>query len=58
MKHKRINWNPAIQEWFCVSCGRTSDHASEKDAYSELEQYECHIPSVEMPRTASERPSE
>lgn len=58
MKHKQISWNPATQEWFCTKCGRTSDHISEKDARFELEQYECHIPSVEMPRAMQDLPGE
>jgi hypothetical protein len=48
-KHNNIRWNPATQEWFCVSCGVTSDHDHERDARVELEQYECNMPWVEMP---------
>ncbi len=56
MKHQHINWNPATQEWFCIKCGRTSDHTREKDARFELEQYECHIPWTEMPKAISNTP--
>jgi hypothetical protein len=49
VKHRDIRWNPATQERFCLVCGRTSDHASQPDARVELEQYDCHIPWVEMP---------
>jgi hypothetical protein len=45
MKHKEIRWNPHTQEWFCVVCGRTSDHVNEADARTELEMYECQLPS-------------
>jgi hypothetical protein len=50
MKHVSIRWNPATQEWFCTKCGRTSDHISVADAHAELDQYDCEIPTVEMPK--------
>jgi len=56
MKHKNIRWNPATQEWFCLACGRTSDHANEQDARIELEQYECNVPWVEVPRAFLDNP--
>ena len=55
-KHRNIRWNPGTQEWFCVSCGRTSDHAYELDAQVELEQYECNMPWVEMPTPSHDNP--
>ena len=45
MKHKEIRWNPHTEEWFCVVCGRTSDHVSEADARTEIEVYECQLPA-------------
>jgi hypothetical protein len=45
MKHKEIRWNPYTQEWFCVVCGRTSDHVNETDARTEMEMYECQLPA-------------
>src|ERR1700687_1661525 len=45
MKHLVIRWNPATQEWFCIKCGRTSDHISEEDAHVELDQHDCQLPS-------------
>jgi hypothetical protein len=27
---ENIRWNPATQEWFCMKCGRTSDHTTEQ----------------------------
>ncbi len=39
-----------------MRCGQTSDHTLEPDARFELEQYECHMPWVEMPRTVSNTP--
>lgn len=51
MKHENVRWNPATQEWFCVKCGRTSDHATEQEAHFELEQHECKIPWAEIPET-------
>ena len=58
MRHEHIIWNPATQEWFCTKCGQTSEHGSEKDAHLELEQRQCHVPSVEMPKAASNPPGE
>ena len=45
MKHLTIRWNPATQEWFCIKCGRISDHISEEDARVELDQHDCQVPS-------------
>jgi hypothetical protein len=42
--HREIYWNPALREWFCVRCGRTSDHVSQADARAELEQHDCALP--------------
>jgi hypothetical protein len=56
MKHKDIRWNPHTQEWFCLACGRTSDHTKEPDAHVELEQYECNVPWVEMPSASMDNP--
>jgi len=46
MKHGEIRWNPATQEWFCVRCGRTSDHTAKQDGEGEIEQFDC------VPRTS------
>jgi len=43
MKHLNIRWNPELQEWFCLSCGQTSDH----DAQVEMEQFDCNLPTTE-----------
>jgi hypothetical protein len=53
MKHLSLKWNPATQEWFCVKCGRTSDHSNVQDAQAELDQFDCEVPSVEMPKPRS-----
>jgi hypothetical protein len=47
MKHLKIIWNPAIKQWFCSKCGRTSDQVSEQQARTELDRCECRIPYVE-----------
>jgi hypothetical protein len=49
MKHEDIRWNPELQEWFCVRCGRTSDHLVRGDAEVEMEQFECEVPAKEHP---------
>ena len=59
MKHLSVRWNPATSEWYCTSCGRTSDHTSVQDAHIELDQYDCQLTSVEAlsapPGTATTR---
>jgi pSer/pThr/pTyr-binding forkhead associated (FHA) protein len=44
LRHPNLRWNPAIQEWFCVECGRTSDHLILEDARWELNQRDCSVP--------------
>ena len=46
MRHEIVLWNRSTQEWFCLKCGRASDHAAEEDARTELEQFECELPAV------------
>lgn len=46
MKHPKLRWNPSLQEWFCVKCGRTSDHIDQEDAKTELESFECELPTT------------
>jgi hypothetical protein len=45
VKHLEIRWNPECQEWFCVSCGRTSDHLIREDAQAEMEWFDCELPA-------------
>jgi hypothetical protein len=52
MKHARIIWNSAMKQWFCATCGRTSDHARESDAREELDHYECQVPYVQAAENA------
>jgi hypothetical protein len=46
MEHSEILWNPALKEWFCARCGRTSDHVTKNDAEEELAQFDCSLPDV------------
>jgi len=46
MKHLDIRWNRETEEWYCASCGRTSDHIKKEDALVELEQFECELPTA------------
>ncbi len=48
--HGEIYWNPALREWFCVRCGRTTDHVSQADARVELEQHDCVLPVANTAR--------
>jgi hypothetical protein len=50
MKHSELRWNPSTREWFCTSCGRTSNVENEGDARTSFDQYECTIPTVEISR--------
>jgi hypothetical protein len=50
MKHGNIRSNPELQEWFCVRCGQTSDHAILRDAQVEMELFECDVPTTEPPK--------
>ena len=43
MKHE-IRWNPELEEWFCLRCGRVSDHLVREDAQAEMELFECELP--------------
>jgi hypothetical protein len=52
MRHANVRWNPGTREWFCTSCGRTSNAIAENDAAQNLDQYECSVPSVESPSSA------
>ena len=53
MKYLAIRWNPGTHEYFCPTCGRTSEGTTIQDAREKLEQYDCEIPSVD---TASPAP--
>jgi hypothetical protein len=57
MKHQNIRWNPATLEWFCLACGRTSDHIKEPDARVELELFECDVPWVQTPTPSLDNPN-
>jgi len=48
--HGEIYWNPALREWFCVQCGRTSDHVNQTDARLDLEQHDCALPVAKTAR--------
>ena len=52
-KHEFLRWNPEIREWFCLTCGRTSDHEKAMDARIELEEHNCEIPFAKTPARSS-----
>jgi hypothetical protein len=49
-QHLNVARNPGTKEWFCTTCGRTSDHASALEAATIVlqkllglpKQEECH----------------
>src|ERR1051326_6424053 len=41
--HTDIRWNPELREWFCASCGQTSNHAAKQNAIAELSTFDCCI---------------
>jgi hypothetical protein len=47
MKHLNIRWNSELQEWLCLRCGQSSDHAILHDAQVEMEQFECDLQTME-----------
>jgi len=49
MTHSKIVWNFNVKQWFCTTCGRTSDHVAEPDARNELDQFDCLLPYVDAP---------
>jgi hypothetical protein len=51
MKHPKIVRNLDIKQWFCTTCGRTSEHLAEQDARIELDQFNCQVPYVETGET-------
>jgi hypothetical protein len=48
MEHSKVRWNFNTRQWFCTTCGRTSDHVAEQDARVELDQFDCQLPYVEV----------
>jgi hypothetical protein len=48
-KHQFIRWNEELAQWFCIKCGRTSDHVKAPDAREELEQFKCELPALDRP---------
>jgi hypothetical protein len=50
MNHRNLRWNPGTQEWFCGECGQTSDHVTVEDVGEELNQRDCKVPSVDLPK--------
>jgi hypothetical protein len=43
-----LRWNPLTKEWFCIRCGRPSDHRTELGARGELDHYDCVLPSRDV----------
>jgi hypothetical protein len=42
MKHE-LRWNPELQEWVWIRCGRTTDHLVREDAEAEMAFFECGL---------------
>jgi len=53
-QHADIRWNPELEEWFCASCGRTSDHTELEDAWAELDNFICQCPRFELGAATTE----
>lgn len=45
--HGALFWNAELQEWYCVKCGRTSDHGDLEDAKIEVDLFSCELPTVQ-----------
>ncbi|PYX43031.1 MAG: hypothetical protein DMG81_00445 [Acidobacteria bacterium] len=46
-QHTDMRWNSGLNEWFCATCGRTSDHTNVDDARKEMEHFTCVLPFVD-----------
>ena len=45
LMHVAIRWHPELKEWYCIKCGRTSDHEIEDNAWIEINGFECSPPT-------------
>jgi len=45
-RHPEIRWNENAQEWYCIKCGRRSDHIREDDAWKEINAFACEPPTL------------
>lgn len=50
--HRDVRWNPDLEEWFCASCGLTSDHANQEDAIAELAVFECSLVGTKVKKVS------
>ena len=44
-RHPEIRWHEHTQEWYCIKCGRTSDHTKQDDAWIEINAFGCEPPT-------------
>jgi len=44
-RHPQIRWHEHTQEWYCIKCGRRSDHIREDDAWREINAFACEPPT-------------
>jgi hypothetical protein len=53
-KHGELRWNPELEHWFCVRCGRSSDHLTIEDARKEMDAFACELPSRSVEPASSQ----
>ena len=53
--HSDIRWNPELHEWFCASCGQTSDDVAEEDAVREMAAFDCSLHGTTIAKLEKER---
>ena len=52
LTHVAIRWQPDLKEWYCIKCGRTSEHAIEHDAWIQINGFDCSPPTPKWNRPA------
>lgn len=43
-RHPEIRRHEPTQEWYCIKCGRRSDHTRADDAWGEINAFPCEPP--------------
>jgi hypothetical protein len=46
---RKSDGTPSLKNGFCVRCGLTSDHVTKEDAETEMEFFECNLPTTKLP---------
>jgi hypothetical protein len=44
MKRHELKWDGHLKQWFCLECGRISNHVGKLTAEDELNKFDCINP--------------